>query len=192
MLAAPVPLARSIAVSGVPAVKECAVAPLDPVDDPDAQQLESANGSTAVVDVVHMLPEAARALERFAARVTGAGGTLRLQSAYRPASYQKHLQNVWYKWMVELRNNRDRACQALRAQVQEEFQRHQLIGSQHPVEVSDHTRGIAFDAIVALPRNAKTGRRRPTLDSLARLAGLLRPAIIADPVHFKWLGWPAD
>jgi D-alanyl-D-alanine dipeptidase len=134
-----------------------------------------------------MVPAAARALNLFQSKIAALGGSIVLKSAYRPAAYQKHLQNVWYKWM-ELRNNTDPGCQGLRAQVQEEFTRHHLIETQHPVEISDHTRGLAFDATVQLPTRARLGRRRFTLDSLARLAGLLRPAIAADPVHFKYVG----
>jgi hypothetical protein len=168
----------------------CAVTPLDPIDDAAAQQLETADTPAGVVDVLDMVPAAAHALDLFQSRVARVGGTMILKSAYRPASYQKHLQNVWYKWMVELRNNHDPACQDLRSQVQDEFKRHRLIETQHPVATSDHTRGIAFDATVALPANAKIGRRRLTLDSLARMAGLLRPAIASDPVHFKYLERP--
>jgi hypothetical protein len=165
----------------------CDVAPLDPIVDPAAVRLEAASGSD-VVDVQDMVPAAARALDRFQSKVEGVGGTIVLKSAYRPASYQQHLQNVWYKWMNELRNNREPGCQQLRADVHDEFTRHRLIETQHPVAVSDHTRGLAFDATVDLPARAKIGRRRMTLDGLARLAGLLRPAIAADPVHFKFLG----
>jgi len=165
----------------------CSVAPLDPIEDPAAQRLE-ANGGADVVDTADMVPAAARALDRFQSKVESVGGTIVLKSAYRPASYQKHLQNVWYKWMDELRNNHEPGCQQLRAQVSEEFTRHRLIETQHPVTASDHTRGLAFDATVNLPANAKIGRRRITLDSLAHLAGLGRPAIAADPVHFKFFG----
>ena len=165
----------------------CSVAPLDAIVDPAAEQLESATGSD-VVNVQGMVPAAARALDRFVAKVEGVGGTIVLKSAYRPAAYQQHLQNVWYKWMDQLRNNTEPGCQALRAQVREEFTRHRLIETQHPVAVSDHTRGLAFDATVDLPPSAKIGKRRITLDAVARLAGLIRPAIAADPVHFKFLG----
>jgi D-alanyl-D-alanine carboxypeptidase len=168
-----------------PVAGSCAVAPLDAITDPAALRLEA---STNVVDVADMRPAAARALDRFEARVASAGGTMVLKSAYRPAAYQRHLQNVWYKWMNELRNNQEPACQDLRTQVQEEFTRHLLIDTQPPVGISDHTRGIAFDATVELPPNARFGRRRLTLDGLAHLAGLLRPAIITDPVHFKYFG----
>jgi D-alanyl-D-alanine dipeptidase len=163
----------------------CSVAPLKPIDEASAQQLEANTGSN-IVDVADMIPAAARALNRFESNVASVGGTMTLKSAYRPAAYQKHLQDVWYKWMGELKDNHGPACQVLRTLVQEEFVRHRLIETQHPVAASDHTRGLAFDATVDLPATAKVGRRL-TLDRLARLAGLLRPAIAADPVHFKFL-----
>ena len=165
----------------------CSVAPLDPIDETSAAQLEMSGAN--VVDVNDMVPAAAVALGKFEDKVASVGGKMVLKSAYRPAAYQKHLQNVWYKWMGELKDNRDPACQTLRSDVEEEFTRHRLIETQHPVAASDHTRGLAFDATVNLPPQAK-GRRKVTLDGLARLAGLLRPAIVADPVHFKFLGLP--
>ena len=165
----------------------CSVPPLEPIADPAARQLEAVISPEGAIDVNGMAPAAARALNLFQSKVAAAGGSLELKSAYRPAAYQKHLQDVWYKWM-DLRNNHDPGCQALRAQVQEEFARHRLIETQHPVTVSDHTRGLAFDATVSLPPHPRIAGRRFSLDSLARLAGLLRPAIAADPVHFKYIG----
>jgi hypothetical protein len=169
-------------------VPPCPVAPLDPIADPAAQQLEASVGPGGAIDIDGMVPAAAHALSRFEEKVESAGGTIVLKSAYRPSSYQRHLQNVWHKWMDDLRFNDDPSCQDLRAQVQDEFGGHHLIETQHPVAVSDHTRGLAFDATVILPPKARIGRRRMTLDGLARLSGLTRPAIVADPVHFKYLG----
>lgn len=184
-LVPPVPVPTATAFEAEPG---CSVAPLQPIDDTAAQQLEASTGSN-VVDVADMVPAAARALNVFQSKVASVGGTMILKSAYRPAAYQKHLQDVWYKWMGELKDNHNSACQGLRSLVQEEFERHRLIETQHPVGVSDHTRGLAFDATVDLS-TAKRGRRL-SLDRLARLAGLLRPAIVADPVHFKFLGFAA-
>lgn len=166
----------------------CPVAPLDPITDAAALELEAGTDAKGAVDVSDMVPAAARALDRLESKVAAVGGSMVLKSAYRPAAYQKHLQDVWYKWMHELRNNHDAACQPLRFEVQEEFARHHLIETQHPVAVSDHTRGLAFDATVSLPSKGRVSRRRLTLDGLARLTGLLRPAIVADPVHFKYVG----
>jgi hypothetical protein len=86
---------------------------------------------------------------------------------------------------MELRNNRDLGCQVLRAQVGEEFSRHHLLETQKPVTSSDHTRGLAFDATVIVPAKAILKRRRVSLDRLALLAGIKRPDILHDPVHFK-------
>lgn len=187
---APPPMANETSAVAAPdqPITPCSVAPLDPITDPAALQLEAATDASGTVDISDMVPAAALALDRFESKVAAVGGTIVLKSAYRPAAYQKHLQDVWYKWMDELRINQDPACQPLRSEVQEEFTRHRLIETQHPVAVSDHTRGLAFDATVSLPTNARIARRRLTLDGLARLAGLLRPAIAADPVHFKFVG----
>jgi hypothetical protein len=174
-------------VSAVP-ISTCTVSPLDAIDDPDAARLEASVGSDTVVDLGGLTPAAADALGRFQSNVAAAGGTMVLKSAFRPAAYQQHLQNVWYKWMAELRNNADPGCQTLRAEVSDEFTRHHLMESQHPVTMSDHTRGLAFDATVDLPAHARFRRTRATLDRLAKFAGLLRPAIAADPVHFKYVG----
>jgi len=90
--------------------------------------------------------------------------------------------------MRELRFNRQPGCQAMRAQVEDEFTRHKLMPTQMPVTDSDHTRGIAFDAAVMMPRVVvRTKKRRVSLslDRLALMAGLRRPDIRRDPVHFK-------
>ncbi|MBV8732418.1 MAG: hypothetical protein JO336_21615 [Acidobacteriia bacterium] len=172
----------------VSAAHACPVAPLDPIEAPEAQQLEAMVGVAEPIDISDMLPAASQALTQFESSVSAAGGTMNLKSAYRPLAYQEHLQNVWYKWMKELRRNHDPACLDLRAQVEDEFARHHLIETQPPVAISDHTRGLAFDATVDLPSRSKVARRRVTLDGLARLAGLIRPVIAADPVHFKYVG----
>jgi hypothetical protein len=119
--------------------------------------------------------------------VTARGGTFILTSAYRPAAYQSHLRDVWFKWVGELRDNNDPACAGLRATVGEEFARHGLRATQYPVEVSDHTLGIGFDAAIVLPSGRRV-RRRATLDGLARLSGVLRPDIRRDPIHFRLIG----
>jgi D-alanyl-D-alanine dipeptidase len=132
-----------------------------------------------------LTPIAALALTRFKRAVSSVGGTMILTSAYRPMAYQEHLQAVWDKWMLELRNNHDEECQTLKAEVEEEFNRHQLLVRQRPALFSDHTRGIAFDASILLPRSARWKRRRTSIDALARTAGIRRPYRSLDPVHFR-------
>ena len=129
-----------------------------------------------------LVPAMTRALTRFQQLVNSVGGTFVLKSAYRPPAYQAHLQQVWNKWM-EIRNNRLPACQVLRAEVEAEFKGHHLIETQKPVTSSDHTRGLAFDATVDIPAGRK--KKVVSLDRLALLAGIMRPDVVRDPVHFK-------
>jgi hypothetical protein len=162
----------------------CSVDAIPAIADAEAVSFEEKAGTAEVVDIESMQPRASRALSRFGVLVTKVGGAMSLRSAYRPAAYQAHLQAVWDRWMA-LRNNFEAGCDAVKTQARQEFAMHRLLESQRPVAVSDHTRGLAFDAAVMLPSRARFGRRRVTLDSLARMAGLVRPALVADPVHFR-------
>ena len=164
-----------------PSAAACRVTPLPAIADNEALAFETGTSP----DTGDLKPAMAGALEKFQQLVSSVGGTFALKSAYRPPSYQAHLQAVWFKWMLELRNNRESACQTLRAQVGEEFTRHRLLETQKPVTSSDHTRGLAFDATVVMPRVAWLKKRRVSLDRLALLAGIKRPDILRDPVHFK-------
>jgi hypothetical protein len=168
----------------IPAPSTCSVSELSPVTEADALAFENGNEPSGVIDLAGLSPAMTRALEKFRRMVLSAGGTFDLKSAYRPPAYQAHLQDVWFKWK-ELRYNRSAGCQMLRAQVADEFNRHHLLETQKPVTLSDHTLGLAFDAAVVLPRSARLRRRRISLDRLAVLAGLMRPDIYRDPVHFK-------
>lgn len=176
-----IPLPDLSAIEIAPPASNCSVAPLPEILDAEAVRFENEESP----DTGGLLPAMAEALEKFRKLVASAGGTFDLKSAYRPLAYQEHLQQVWFKWMRELRFNRQPGCQALRAQVNEEFTRHKLMPTQMPVTDSDHTRGIAFDAAVLMPRLARLKKRRVSLDRLALLAGLRRPDIRRDPVHFK-------
>jgi hypothetical protein len=162
----------------------CKVAPLPEIRDLEAQAFEQ-NAETAPADVDDLRPDAAEAMDTFKEMVTSLGGTFELKSAYRPLAYQAHLHEVWVKWVKELRNNRSSGCRALREEVGAEFSRHQLLLKQQPVPDSDHVLGLAFDAAVAMPRAARLNGKRVTIDKLAALAGMKRPTIRRDPVHFK-------
>jgi hypothetical protein len=161
----------------------CKVSPLPPITDPRAAAFNAGES----LDTQNLTRGMSRALARFEKVVTSVGGSLELKSAYRPPAYQLHLQQVWDKWK-EIKNNNVAACQDLRAEVQQEFADHHLLESQRPVTSSDHTRGLAFDATVVIPANARIKRRKVTLDSLARVSGLRRPDVGRDPVHFKFVG----
>lgn len=166
----------------------CSVQPLPEIQDATALSFEENLGSAGVVNTDQLTPRTGRALARFEKIVRSVGGFFALTSAYRPAAYQAHLQAVWDKWMVELRNNQEPGCQSLRAQVEKHFRRHGLLESRRPVLVSDHTLGVGFDAAVIIPAKARFQRRRVTIDRLARLSGFLRPEIRRDPVHFRLVG----
>lgn len=163
----------------------CLVQPLPPISDTNSLEFEANAGSPLVVNLEGLTRPTAHALTRFERIVKAAGGLVSITSAYRPSAYQEHLQAVWDKRMIELRYNNDLACQELKAEVEEEFERHQLLESQRPAPFSDHTRGISFDASVRLPARARLNRRRVNVDILARRAGFHRPAIARDPVHFR-------
>lgn len=161
-----------------PHVAACNVEPLPPILDPEAIQFEESVSPATT----GLAPAMTRALTKFQQLVNSVGGIFVLKSAYRPPAYQAHLQQVWNKWM-EIRNNRLASCQVLRAEVEAEFKGHHLIETQRPVTSSDHTRGLAFDATVDLPSGRK--KKVVSLDRLAMLAGIMRPDVLRDPVHFK-------
>ena len=162
----------------LPAEPTCWVAPLPAIQDEAALAFESAAGTQAVVDIRGLTPSTGYALTRFEHIIRSAGGQLLMTSAYRPPAYQSHLQELWDKWMFELRANTLQECQDLRNEVMLEFTRHALLESQRPATTSDHTLGLAFDAVVSLPRRVR-------VDRLARRAGLYRPIPAGDPVHFR-------
>jgi len=190
------PIARMLApvpatAMPAPLPSTCKVAPLPPIEDEEALSFEKNDSPDAAINIAGLMPAMARALEKFREMVMSAGGSFDLKSAYRPPAYQAHLQEVWYKW-VQLRYNRQPGCRILKAEVAAEFARHHLLPTQKPVTSSDHTRGLAFDAAVILPRGARTTkRRRISLDRLALQAGIKRPDIRRDPVHFKLADVPA-
>src|SRR4051794_7465102 len=153
-----------------------------PIEEPAAVSFEVNAGTVSMVDTTGLTQATASALARLQQMVTSIGGRLELKSAYRPLAYQEHLQAVWDKWKT-LKRNRQAGCQALRAEVAEEFSRHRLLETQRPVSNSDHTRGVGIDAALILPAGARWNRRRVSLDRLAKLVGFKRPDIRHDPVH---------
>ena len=92
-------------------------------------KFEAAVGTDGVVNIEGLTPGAARALNRFEQLVVSAGGRVVVKSAYRPATYQAHLQELWDKWMLELRHNFTEECAPLRAIVWDEFSRHDLLAA---------------------------------------------------------------
>jgi hypothetical protein len=164
-------------IATAPAVtRDCSVGPIPPVDDEEAQSFEAAAGTPNEVNLSGLTPATRIALARFQRSIATLGGKVAVTSAYRPPAYQAHLQVVWDKW-TQLRGRLEPGCASVRAQVEDEFKRHGLLASQRPVPFSDHTRGVGFDAAVLL--------RRGRLDRVALNAGVRRPDVVRDPVHFR-------
>ena len=164
----------------------CLVSPLAEITDEGALEFEANRGTADVIQTSGMTPAASMALEEFESLVSSFGGSVTLKSAYRPPAYQDHLQQVWDKWMIELKDNIVPECQELRNQVYEEFAGHDLLESQRPAGISDHSRGTAFDAAVYLPYRGKQFSKKINVDTLAWRAGLYRPVAFQDPVHFRY------
>lgn len=151
----------------------CPVDPL-PVYSPDPYPLDIAN-------LAPRMQTALQCLQAAIGRQTSPGGnpgTSTVDSAYRPSSYNRHLQEVWDKWVYELRRDKRPECQSLRDDVRDHFNRHDLIpnASARPHTNSAHTRGQAFD----LSSNLYDG----VLDALAVDCNVYRPDPLGDPPHF--------
>jgi len=153
-------------------LRTCQVAPLTQLTDPAAINFE--NGNT--VDTNDLAANMQTALNCLEAAVSNAGGTVTVNSAYRPPQYQEHLREVWDKWRL-LRDRREPECADLRTQVQQEFQRHGLLLTQRPASPSGpHTQGLAIDMVSSLPLQQFL--------NLASGCQLTRPLPQTDPVHF--------
>jgi hypothetical protein len=161
------------------ATPDCPIGPIPPLDDEEAASFETAAGTPGEVNLSGLTPATRLALAHFERSIASLGGKIEVTSAYRPPAYQAHLQVVWDKWM-QLRGRAASGCAEVRAQVEDEFRRHELLASQRPVPFSDHTRGTGFDAAVLL-------RRGRSIDRLALRAGVRRPDVRRDPVHFRLL-----
>lgn len=148
---------------------DCAVPPLTPITDPLALSFEQGH-TLDIADMTSLMQAALGCLQQAAAAI---GGSITVNSAYRPPAYQQHLLEVWNDWQ-DLRNSRDPNCAARRAALQQEFQRHRMV--HRPAVNSDHSRGRAFDANWNLPAGV-------SIDALAADCGLQR-IVSNDPVHF--------
>lgn len=137
-------------------------------------------------DAANLAPRMQTALQCFQTAVRDAGGTIAVESAYRPTAYNRHLKEVWDKWMNELRRDSDPACQVRRTEVENHFNSHKLKPNRaaRPHPNSAHTRldangnpaGEAIDISSNLPYGV--------LDVLAFGCNLYGPDPIGDTPHF--------
>lgn len=105
--------------------------------------------------------------------IRASNGTSRVNSGYRSAPYNKHLQQVWDKWLELLRADQPE-CAAELATAENHKNAHELVA--RPANSSAHTRGEAFDL--------SSGLYDGILDVLGFGCGLRRPDPISDPPHF--------
>ncbi|QEY16047.1 MULTISPECIES: M15 family metallopeptidase [unclassified Cellvibrio] len=154
-------------------LRSCTVAPLTPLTDAAALAFEG--GQT--VDTANLTAEMQTALSCVQTAVAEEGGTVRVNSAYRPPEYQNHLRAVWDKWNL-LRNMREPECSDLRDEIQAEFQRHGLLLTQRPATgTGPHTEGRAIDM-----RSSLTTAR---FLEITGQCSLYRRLPVTDPVHFE-------
>ena len=103
----------------------------------------------------------------------GAGRNAEVTSGFRPATYQAHLREVWDKWQL-LKDNSDASCRDTKAQVEAEWDRHQLV--RQPVQNSNHPSGNAVDI-----KNVPATRA----DAIAVSCKMYRPEPVNDRVHYQ-------
>lgn len=157
-------------------ITNCDIGSLTPLTTASALSFEAGNS----IDTTSLTAQTNSGLGCLRQAVTGAGGSFRVTSAYRPPEYQNHLREIWDTWK-EIRNRTNIECEELKRVIQAEFQRHELLLSQRPAAGNDnapHSRGIAFDASVGLPSGQN-------VDALAQSCGMYRPWPGNDPVHFQ-------
>jgi hypothetical protein len=153
----------------------CPVESLNPITDPLAKEFEEQNGD--VVDYTGLSATMANALQCLEQH-SGQGRSQFVTSAYRPREYQAHLWEVAKKraQLNRPENLSNPACEPMRAEVNAEFDKHDLISPQDPKEVAPvcdparaacpHVRGDAIDVGSGFI---------PTVDQLAGTCAVFRP-----------------
>jgi hypothetical protein len=156
---------------------ECPVKPLKPITDPETLRFE--NGDTLREDKLASSMKTKLACLRNA--VSKAGGTLTVNSAWRPIGYQEHFYEIFTKFneLKTTRNKKIAACKPIRDQVIfEKNTKHGIQGKVAKPSESRHEKGLAFDASWSNITTAK-------LDALLPSCNLTRPFKKTDKIHFQ-------
>jgi hypothetical protein len=157
----------------------CEVEPLQPITDPDAKRFEA--GDTIREDgLSDSMKDKLKCLRD---KVAEKGGTLTVNSAWRPQAYQDHLRELSDKHPALIKLAiLEQVAECLPAPyygaVHPDYVKHGL--NRNVAKVSNHTSGDAFDASWSGVNN---------IDKLAGDCGLHRPlpapkADGGDPIHF--------
>jgi len=147
----------------------CDLSELTPLTDPEAIAFE--NGARINTGSNFNLNTQLNCLTQ---EITNLGGNSILTSAYRPASYQQHLREVYLLHERSITNTQV-GCNQLKVEIEREFSDHALV--EIPARSSSHSTGNAFDLRVI-------GLTDQQIDTAAQSCNLRRPLPVRDPVHF--------
>lgn len=123
-----------------------------------------------------------KALNDLRRAVQSEGGTLTVNSAWRPPTYQTYFfdivqKNEWFKARPKITTVIP-TCATIKSDVVNAHKKHGL--GTKAGETSPHSSGIAFDA-------NWSGVSNERIDTLAKQFNLHRPFVIDDPIHFQFI-----
>ncbi len=159
--------------------KPCPITPLAPPTDDEVKPFLD---GTAAVREDKLSPAMNKALNDLRRAVQSEGGTLTVNSAWRPPSYQTYFFDIVSRNNDFIKNptltTAIPACAAIKDAVTAAHKKHQL--KTKAGETSPHSSGIAFDA-------NWSGVSNERIDTLAKQFNLHRPFVIDDPIHFQFI-----
>lgn len=139
-----------------------------PLKDPEAQKFE--NGQTVRMD--RLSPGMQSATKEFGENIEAEGGSLRVNSGWRPMEYQDHLLKVW-----NLSKDKGSLSTSDKKKVDAEKKKHSL-KAKPASSRGAHPKGDAVDV-------SWSGVSKDKALNAANKAGLRRPYGDKDPVHFE-------
>ncbi|MEO8343002.1 MAG: hypothetical protein ABI536_04200 [Gallionella sp.] len=167
-----------------------AVTKLDDITDPVALKYVDGTYSSTNPDIEHLNQATQAGLACIVQKVvaTNCYQTPQATSGYRPAAYQKHIYDVYYKWQ-KIKDNNTPECAEVKAAIKKQFDYHSPF-RHAPGETSNHSQvdaqgnpaGNAVD-IGLVPQNIA--------DAIAGQCNMYRPMINMpnpkdnDPVHYQ-------
>ncbi len=168
-------------------VSDCPVTTkLDEITDPVAQMYEDGTYDSTNPDITHLNPATQAGLACIQQKVAALVCYMTPQptSGYRPAAYQKHIFDVYYKWQ-KLKNDNTPACAELKAAIKKQFDKHSQF-KHAPGATSNHSQvdaqgnpaGNAVD-IDFVPDDTNV-----SADAIACQCNMYRP-MANDVVHYQ-------
>jgi hypothetical protein len=171
-------------------VSTCPVTKLDDITDPVALKYEDGTYSSTNPDIEHLNQATQAGLACIVQKVvaTNCYQTPQATSGYRPAAYQKHIYDVYYKWQ-KIKDNNTLECAEVKAAIKIEFKFHSNF-ARAPGKTSKHSQmdaqgNPAGNAVDISPVSESIA------DSVAGQCNMRRPMINMpnpkdnDPVHYQ-------